>query len=230
MDVLISHVFQPVIDLASRRTVHVEMLVRAVPEEHVRPDDYVQFLEVNNTIPYLDCWNVERAIGLLLSARVPRAPEIAVNISPATLSCPKAGLWIERVIRTSGVARSLHIEVTERGIISDLPQMSASIKKLRLMGVRVALDDYGAGDDREELLDAVEFDYLKMDGSITNAALAGSSDATALFEEAAYRMSLHGGFLVAEHVPSLESIGSLIELGAALGQGNSLSEPAPLRS
>lgn len=227
MDVLIDHVFQPIVRLDTGRATHWEMLVRSVCGT-VDANTYVKHHESASTVRYLDCWNLERAISLAVSRRIPADEGIAVNVSPETICHPHSGDWMRRVLESSRVAPQILLEITERGEIATTDEIASRIQALRAVGAKVGLDDYGAGDCREGILELCTLDFIKIDGEIVESLSCSSGHASDFVEEVVYRASLIGAEVIAERVSGRHLVERLLSFGVELGQGNFLGSPQPL--
>ena len=227
MDVLLDHVFQPIVRLDTGRATHWEMLVRSVCGT-VDAHTYVKSHEAARTVRYLDCWNLERAISLAVSRRIPADEGIAVNISPETLCDPLSGDWIRKVLESSQVSSRILLEITERGMIVATDEIVSRIQALRAVGAKVGLDDYGAGDCRENILELCALDFIKIDGEIVESLGSPVSQAGDFVEEVVYRASLIGAKVIAERVSGRHLVERLLSYGVDLGQGHFLGSPQPL--
>jgi diguanylate cyclase len=179
--------YQPVVDLETRRIVGVEALLRW---EHPRlgtvpPDEFIPIAEDAGMIGELDQWVLHRACRQL-SRWLGDGHDIwlSVNISVRELHLFDYVAHIEEVLRAHRVpADHLVLEVTEHTVAVDLDELVEQLRALRAAGVRIALDDFGAGYSSLGQLRTLPVDILKIDRSLvgdpgrTPEAVAGESNA-----------------------------------------------------
>ena len=145
---------------------------------------------------------------------------LSINISPRTLESDAfSAQEILGLARRHGVPLGqLVVELTERETVDDLTRLQGAITTLRRHGVRVAIDDVGAGNAGLRLLSEVEFDILKIDLSLVRAsATHGASEAVL---RALGTLARNGGHrIVAEGIETVEHLESVLELRYDAGQG-----------
>ena len=134
------------------------------------------------------------------------------------------------MLKVSQVADRLLLEITERGEIAQPDSLLQKVGLARGAGVKVGLDDYGAGDCREVLLDNGAFDFIKVDGQIIEQLGCPGSQADDFLEEVVYRASLMDAAVIAERVSGSHLVDRLLAAGVSLGQGHFLARPEPLPS
>src|SRR4029078_4458983 len=139
--------------------------------------------------------------------------------------------WIRRfmmLLKTSGVDPSqLVFEITETAAMSEIDVTLNFISKLKDMGCRFALDDFGAGFSSFYYLKRFEVDYLKIDGSFIRdlATDEGSRLFVRALNDVAKGLSKQ---VVAEWVEAPEVLKLLVGMGAQYGQGYLFRRPVPL--
>jgi len=152
--------FQPVVDLASRKLHHFEVLVRFGDDQSPFPQ--IRMAEEMDLIEALDFAILEKACDVM--GRTPGLG-LAVNVSGRTIVSPN---YVERVtslVRARpDLAGRLMFELTESAAIDDLPLADRHLQALRGAGCEVCLDDFGAGSASLAYLQQLHFDVLKIDG------------------------------------------------------------------
>jgi EAL domain-containing protein (putative c-di-GMP-specific phosphodiesterase class I) len=156
---------------------------------------------------------------------LPELPEhvfLAINVSPATL-CTPAFL---RLVAGHDGAR-LVIEITEHARIDDYDHLSDALHALRDFGVRIAIDDAGAGCASLRHILRLEPEFIKLDRTLIDGIEADRS-----------RQALAAGLIsfaekidatiVAEGIERLAEVEKLSELGVRYGQGYFFARPGPL--
>ncbi|RYD03642.1 hypothetical protein N752_18890 [Desulforamulus aquiferis] len=156
--------FQPVYRLDGS-LIHYEALVRLYDHEGriVLPGVFLPVAEKFGLVSLIDRWVVHNAIDILKDN-----PEmyIFVNISASSLGDEELLKTITNYIKQSGVeANRIGFEITETTAIKDLPRAEHWIRKLKEIGCKFALDDFGVGFSSFTHLHLLPVDFLKIDGS-----------------------------------------------------------------
>jgi diguanylate cyclase (GGDEF)-like protein len=154
---------------------------------------------------------------------------IAVNLSPLTLEATAFNPFeVIGIMRGAGIEPGqVVVELTEREPVRDLDRLRSSLAILRREGIRIAIDDVGAGNAGLRLLSQVEFDLLKVDLSLVQSGTIHESSREILrtLSDLAAR---RGATAVAEGVETPAHLALLRELGYRVGQGYLLGRPREL--
>ncbi|MBK9375168.1 MAG: EAL domain-containing protein [Holophagales bacterium] len=218
--------YQPIFRLATGRTAHYEALLRLRDDagELVGPGAFLPAAEQFGLLPQLDMWVVDQVLELL---KARGDVEVFVNLSGASLGEEGHLLSIEERIRESGIGPGrLAFEVTETTAVRDMMAAREWMRRLRDLGCRFALDDFGIGFSSFSYLQSLPADYVKIDGSfirdldtnLANQALVKAIDTVA---------HTLGKETIAEQVENLGSVAILRELGVEFAQGFALGGPKP---
>ena len=160
-------VFQPVVSLPSVRPVGVEALLRWHHPElgQVSPDEFIPIAEETGIIRQLGTWVLDQACRQLARWLADGHDVWAsVNVSVHELHSAAYVQTVARVLRTHRVpAQRLVLEVTEHDVAVDIDELAERLADLRATGVRVALDDFGAGYSSLGQLHRLPVDILKID-------------------------------------------------------------------
>ncbi|SEM50789.1 EAL domain, c-di-GMP-specific phosphodiesterase class I (or its enzymatically inactive variant) [Sphingomonas gellani] len=150
---------------------------------------------------------------------------VALNLTPGDLARPGfAETFLDRV-DASGVPRGrLTLEITETGLMEDLPAAAALLTRLRGAGCRVAIDDFGTGYSSLAWLKALPVDYLKLDKSLAQD-IAGTERDRVVVRGAIDMARSLGLAVVAEGIETEEQRALLAAEGCATYQGFLLAEP-----
>jgi diguanylate cyclase (GGDEF)-like protein len=153
---------------------------------------------------------------------------LSLNVSPSTLESPEfSAAWLAALLDRAGwPAERLVVEVTEREAIGDLELVRRRLAGCQALGVRVAIDDVGAGNAGLRLLSEVPFDVVKIDLSLVRAgARSGASrEVVGSIAELARRA---GATTIAEGVETAAELGAARSAGITLAQGYLLARPMP---
>ncbi|MEU4622248.1 EAL domain-containing protein [Actinoplanes sp. NPDC023801] len=224
--------YQPIVRLSDGATVAVEALARwtdpvAGP---VHPDVFVTMAERTGLVAAIDDFVLDRACADVpkLAERYGRPIDVHVNVSAGRL----AGQGLEDAVRAALARHRLDparliIEITETLRIPDLPCAAGLVERLRALGVRVALDDFGSGFNALAQLHAIPVDIVKLDSSLTDVD-ASPERAGALCRSVLAICAELGITVVAEGLETEERAGAMAALGCPLGQGYLYGAPAPL--
>jgi len=162
--------FQPVVRLPEGHPVGVEALLRWHHPElgAVPPAEFIPVAEEIGGIAALGRWTMHRACHQL-SRWIADGHDIwlAVNVSVRELRSPRFAESVAEVLRAHRVPPDrLVIEVTEQSVARDVAELTAPLRALRELGVRVALDDFGAGYSSLGQLRRLPVDVLKIDRAL----------------------------------------------------------------
>ena len=220
--------FQGVFRCASLVLSHVEALVRMVerddPTRVVMPGSFIPVAEKTGKILDIDRW-VIRACATTL-ARFPTVPAIALNVSARSLNEPALPAFIADTLKALSVEpRRMIIELTETSAVSDLHDAQRFIKLMRDSGVRVCLDDFGAGFSSFAYLKHLDVDMLKIDGQFIRDLAQDRENQIFVRAIVDVARGLHK-ITVAECVEDAATLEVLRSFGVELAQGYYLEEPA----
>ncbi|WP_317791112.1 putative bifunctional diguanylate cyclase/phosphodiesterase [Actinoplanes sichuanensis] len=224
--------YQPIVRLSDGATVSVEALARwtdpvAGP---VHPDVFVTMAERTGLVAAIDDFVLDRACAdaARLAEIYGRPIDVHVNVSAGRL----AGQGLEDAVRAALTRHRLDparliIEITETLRIPDLPCAASLVERLRALGVRVALDDFGSGYNALAQLHAIPVDIVKLDSTLTDVDTSPDR-AGALCRSVLAICAELGITVVAEGLETEERAGAMAALGCPQGQGYLYGAPAPL--
>ena len=226
--------YQPIIRLETGEITGVEALVRWEHPERgtIPPDEFVDLAEDTGLIVPIGAFVLEQACrdAVALHALHPDGPplEMSVNLSARQLQRPAIVDDVRCVLEATGLAPELLVlEITETAVMGDLDASILRLHELKALGVRLAIDDFGAGYSSLTSIRRFPVDILKVDRTFVDgitddgevAALTG-----AIIELAAI-LALHP---VAEGIERPDQLARLVALGCEQGQGFLFARPAPL--
>jgi diguanylate cyclase (GGDEF)-like protein len=214
--------FQPIVSLDDGATIGCEALVRW---EHpirgmVGPGDFVSIAEETGLISKIGRIVLEQACRQAAHwKRHDRDLFVSVNISPRQLTRPDLAADISHALTTSGLPASLLcLEVTETALLRDPRPIVESLRRLKALGVRIAIDDFGAGASSFGLLRILPVDQIKIDHSFIQGLGDTTSDRAVVAAVISLAKEL-GLTVIAEGVETQRQQVELRELGAELAQG-----------
>lgn len=161
-------VFQPIVTLPAGKLEGFEALLRW-NRPHLgeqRPDEFVAAAEENGLIVPLGEWVMRSACAMLRrwQGASERRLSLSVNVSSRQLLFGGFGESVERIVMETGVDPSrISLEITETAMMRDVAAASNTLYRLRELGMRVDLDDFGTGHSSLARLRALPIDRLKID-------------------------------------------------------------------
>jgi predicted signal transduction protein with EAL and GGDEF domain len=217
-------VFQPVVALPSMRPVGAEALLRWHHPElgSVRPDEFIPVAEESGLINRIGEWVLHQAcqqLSLWLAAG--HDVWVAVNLSPKELHAKDYAGQVADVLRAHRVPpQRLVLEVTEHAVATDMEELIFRLGELRATGVRIALDDFGAGYSSLGQLRKLPVDILKIDHSLVAEPESRTGTAAPLVDvvvRLGHRLGLE---VLAEGIGTQAQRAVVEEAGCRLGQGS----------
>lgn len=221
--------FQPIVRLADGEVSHYEVLVRMKGEGDslIGPDQFIPVAERMGLIHHLDMWVVENAIDFLASLPATDSrTSLAVNLSTYAFQDEALLPLIKHKLETTWVSASrLTFEITETAAINNFDKTRALVSKVRALGCRFALDDFGAGFSSFNYVKNFPVDYLKIDGQFIQNLINDETDQVLVKAMIDIAKSL-GKRTIAEYVENIETAELLKEFGVDYVQGYLLGKPS----
>ncbi|MEU5945466.1 bifunctional diguanylate cyclase/phosphodiesterase [Micromonospora sp. NPDC047465] len=222
-------VFQPVASLPSVRPVGAEALLRWRHPTlgNVRPDEFIPLAEECGMIAKLGAWVLHQAC-YQLSRWLADGHDVwvSVNVSPRELHAPEYVVQVAEALRAHHVPpQRLVLEVTEHAVATDLDELIRRLTALRLTGVRIALDDFGAGYSSLGQLRRLPIDILKIDHSLVAEhepvrPVDRDGPAFAPMVDIVMRLGHQLGLeVIAEGVTTRTELAAVVAAGCRFGQG-----------
>ena len=210
--------------------VGAEALVRWQHPERglLMPEEFVPLAEECGLIRAVGEWTLERALSQAgaWQASLPGRPWFAINVCAPELAQGEA--FVERIkhsLRENSLDGSrLEIEVTERVLMSHLPENVETLRRVGELGVRFAIDDFGTGYSSLAYLRRLPIDKLKIDRMFLRGIESDPAD-QAIVRTIASLASTLGMAVAAEGVDGAAQLESLLKLGCEEWQGHYFSEP-----
>lgn len=228
--------FQPIINAASGAIECAEALVRWNDPLHglCSPNEFIPVAEQSELIVTLDHWVFKSACEHALqwqAQALSSVPRVAVNISGAHLASSagaRIAETIQAILKKSGLPPDrLEIEITETRMAGTDQALVDGLRRLRDLGVRIAVDDFGTGYASLSYLQWFPLDKLKVDRSFV-LAIGQDSTKVALLKSILLLASQLGLDVVAEGIETPVQAAFLLRHGGCgLMQGNLFSKPLP---
>jgi diguanylate cyclase (GGDEF)-like protein/PAS domain S-box-containing protein len=228
--------YQPEIDLATRRVVGFEALVRwRHPQKGmVMPGEFIPLAEETGLILPLGDWGLTEACRQIVAwrelakehaAEQPVGLRVSVNLSAKQFGRPGLVGRIAEILSSTAVsAADLRLEVTESSLMSHEDTAQETMKGLQQLGVGLHMDDFGTGYSSLNHLHRYPFDTLKIDRSFVQEidSEKSSTEIVRTILDLARSLKMD---VVAEGIETAEQASRLQSLGCQLGQGYYFAQP-----
>jgi diguanylate cyclase (GGDEF)-like protein/PAS domain S-box-containing protein len=192
----------------------------------VPPSDFIPLAEESGLIVEMGEWILREACRE--AAAWPKDLQIAVNLSPAQfMHGDLVGLVHSILIETGLAPGRLELEITEGVLIEDFDRGLSLLRRLKALGVRIAMDDFGSGYSSLTYLQSFPFDKIKIDRAFV-MNLGRNTQSAAIIRA---MIGLGHGLnisIVAEGVETQEQLSFLADEACDQVQGYFLGKPAPI--
>jgi PAS domain S-box-containing protein len=214
--------FQPIVNLATLEVGGYEALSRFGRESGMTPEQWFDAAHASGLGPQLELHAIHKAIEH--AYQLPTVAFLSVNASPETLLRADFDQLVGSLH-----GDSLVVEVTEHAAVDDYVPLQRAINRLRRHGVRLAIDDAGAGFASLKHIVRLLPEFIKLDlflirgiheDPVKRAVVAGMLGVA----------SQIGGKIIAEGVETQDELRVLLDLGVEWAQGYYLGRPGPLPS
>jgi diguanylate cyclase (GGDEF)-like protein/PAS domain S-box-containing protein len=223
--------YQPQIDIATRRIVGVEALVRwnDPSQGMVLPGSFIGLAEETGFIHALGehvLLQACREVALWHGQGFDQV-SVSINLSARQFSMENLDSLIRRVLAETGIdPNRVILEVTESTVMENLTSAERVLRSLRELGVRFALDDFGTGYASMAYLKRLPFSHLKIDRQFIRDLETNPSDLA--ITDAVVRMAGALGLtVVAEGVETAGQLRTLVSLKCDHAQGYYFARPMP---
>ena len=226
-------VFQPIVEIKTRRTRGVEALVRwfGADRKPISPEEFIPMAEKTGMMPALSeaLFKLTARSFLQLRKAVPGI-YLSLNVSTVLFRDNLVELMLKDIVEGQGVLPSeVLLEITETALIEDMKDCRDTLVRLNEKGYTIAIDDFGAGNSSISYLQNFPIHKLKIDKSFVQQI--GSQDKDWTLIRAILRMSeVLQVVVVAEGVETEGQERLLRELGCPLGQGYLYYRPMDLET
>jgi diguanylate cyclase (GGDEF)-like protein len=223
--------FQPKLNFSDPQFIGAEALVRWVHPTlgFIGPDEFIPLAESSGHIVALTRWVINAAVKQMAAwESIGMIVKVSVNISALDLLDDELPAFIESILCLHGIQiRSLCLELTESSVMHEVQRSLASMQRLRDLGLRLSIDDFGTGQSSLALLKKLPIDELKIDKSFVLKLDQNDDDRVIVRStiDLGHNMGLE---VVAEGVETEASRVILHDLGCDMVQGFLLAKPLPI--
>ena len=212
--------------------IHAEVLLRMTQVDGtlVAPGAFLPAAERFHLASRIDRWVLRHVVDWMAALADPSRIELlSVNLSGQSVGDRSFHRWALELLGKAGprLCGALCLEITETAAVTNIADAALFIDQVRACGVKVALDDFGAGAASFGYLKTLRVDTLKIDGQFVRDLVDDPLDEAAVrcFADVAKVMGLT---TVAEFVDKAEVLERLHAMGVDFAQGYLLHEPAPI--
>jgi len=220
--------YQPLVNVDNRRITGCEALLRWNHPERgmIPPAEFIPVAEEIGLIVPLGEWVLRKAC--LDAASWPDDIKVAVNLSPIQVTNQNLVQIVVSALAAAVLpARRLEIEITESVLMHNTETNTATLHRLRELGVRISMDDFGTGYSSLSYLRKFPFDKIKIDRSFISG-LPDDNESIAIVRAVAGLAANLNMTATAEGVETAEQLETIRALGCVEMQGFLFSHPVPL--
>ena len=212
--------YQPIFDLKDNEVVGLEALARFRSPPDRSTDTWLAEADAVGRLLEMEGACLRAAIGDL--ERLPEEAYLSLNISPAMAIAPEL-----RAVLDGLPAERLVLEMTEHARVDDYTALKAALGTFRERGVRLAIDDAGAGFASLRHIVLLHPDFIKLDMTLTRDIHVDETRQALVAALVAFGSQI-GAEVVAEGVEFAEQLDTLRQAGVQFGQGFYLARPQAL--
>jgi len=223
--------FQPQYYVEDERLRGVEALIRWKDNkgDMISPSVFIPIAEKNGTIVPIGNWVIEKSVQTYVEWRNKHHYPLILSLNVSAVQCKQKNFMeiFHQILTKYDVSpEEVEIEVTETILIEDFENICKRLGKLRKIGARISLDDFGTGFSSLAYLKKLPIDTLKIDKTFVDTLLTDEN--TKIITESIICMVKRLGYeTIAEGVETEEQFQYLKELGCDIIQGYYLGRPMP---
>ncbi|MEO7177957.1 MAG: EAL domain-containing protein [Allosphingosinicella sp.] len=220
--------YQPIVDSVSEEVVAFEALLRWNHPTRglLMPALVIPLAEECGLMPRIGDWVLRTACAE--AAKWPRHIRIAVNLSPVQFADPALAATVTGTLAASRLdPERLELEINEAVFLADRKVTEATLTRLRSLGVRLALDNFGTGHSGLGHLRDTPLDKIKIDQSFVRGAASPGSRNGAIVRAIVVLAESLGMDTTAEGAETIEELSLIRRLGCSQVQGFIFARPMP---
>ncbi len=215
--------FQPIYNIKSNEVEKFESLIRIQTRNgtFIRPADFLDIARKSNLYLDLSKAMIKNTLNKLEKLKFP----VTINISADDILDKKVSGYILRNLETNNNGHLITFEIVESQEISNNIKVTNFIRKVKLLGCKIAIDDFGSGYSNFSQLPKLSVDYLKIDGSLIKDINTNPDSLIIIKSIVSFAKDL-GIKTVAEFVSSQEIFDKVKFLGIDYAQGYHIGKPS----
>lgn len=222
-------VYQPQVNMLTGQATGAEALLRWKSEQgnFIPPDQFIPIAEYSGLIINIGEWVLRSACFELVKLRQQGFTkfQMAVNVSQAQFSHPHFLQSVERALRDSQAPpQCIELEITESMAMADPEQITTILHKIKSLGIRISIDDFGTGFSSLSQLQKLNVDKLKIDRAFVNEISQGFTEGSIakMIVQLSQSLKLE---VIAEGVETQAQADALMSFGCDLAQGFFFARP-----
>jgi diguanylate cyclase (GGDEF)-like protein len=211
---------------------HFEILLTMLDDrgEAMSPVDFILAAETYQRMTVIDRWVIERVFQWMAQHRpeLEKFQGFAINVSGHSINDETfSDFVLEQFSRTQVPTGKVCFEITETAAIANLGNARDFMNRMKIIGCRFSLDDFGTGLSSYSYLRNLPVDYVKIDGVFVKDIATNTSDYAVVrsINEIGHYL---GKKTIAEFVESGDVLNRLREIGVDYGQGYHIDKPCRL--
>ncbi|HYC37158.1 MAG TPA: EAL domain-containing protein [Usitatibacter sp.] len=220
--------YQPEIDFATGRIAAVEALLRwrEGPTGVVLPAEFMPLAEETGAAAAIGVWVLDRALADLRSWHQKGMDlKLSVNLSARQVQQHDLVEEMKRLLDRHGVApRHLRVEIKEPTLLADSEAVHRTVRALKVMGIEIAIDNFGSGYSSLGLLRGLPVQVVKIDRTLVSSC-PSKRECAAIVQAAASMARVMGVRVIAEGVETDEQRQVVASLGCDGAQGYFFARP-----
>ena len=214
----------PIAGLRSDSFQMFDVLVRMIDEQgnSVLPSEFIPAAERNNMMKHVDRWMFKAAVEFCEKSDADR---VFVRLSKQSILDKSTIPWMRNEFEKLKFEPSrIIIQIPEEDAAKHIKQTKALVQKSRKLGVGFAIEHYGIDQERFQILDMLEPEYIKIDGELIHALMKDTSLQRSV-EKIVAAAKERDIQTVAERVENANAMAVLFQLGLDFMQGHYVHEP-----
>ena len=228
---LVKQLIKPIVNNGQQRR-HYELLLRLKDRSGnlIKPEEFIPVAERYGVITIVDRWVLKATLDAYTKYFAAERALVSINLSGASINDERFTNFAIDLIEKSQVSgECLCFEITETAAISQISHAQKFISKMKALGVKFALDDFGSGVSSFGYLKSLSVDYLKIDGSLIKAIINEDYDRAIVnsINEVAHLMGIK---TIAEFVENDRILKRLTEISIDYAQGYVTGKPIAIAS
>ncbi|MFK5984719.1 MAG: EAL domain-containing protein [Pseudomonadota bacterium] len=220
--------YQPIIDLNNHKVSYYEALLRIKNKgEIIMPGEVFNLIEAKKLDYEMDAAIFTQIANDFKQGKIPENTGVSINVSGPSIIhhqiIEKISVFVPYLSKYKII-----LEITETSLITNINHATESINKLKDLGFKIALDDFGSGYSSISYLSSMPVDIVKFDISLIRQL--DDKKQLSIISHLAAMIKETGNLLVAEGIETEETDTKIKQLGFNYGQGYLYGKPAPLQS
>lgn len=218
--------FQPIYTLLNEEIDNIEVLLRWQPAEiKITTSEFISIAEKTGQIVYIDKWVLRNVFKFVYENAQDLQCGVSINLSVQSINSGLIIDFLNLALAEYPInPKQVSLEITEHSLINNFEHSRDILTKLKDLGFKIALDDFGTRYSSLNYLSKMPFDCLKIDKSYVDNIVLQSKDNLIISQIIKLSTSL-GMKTVAEGIESKEQKELLKELGCNYGQGFYFARP-----